>query len=204
MRNLLLAATLTVASATTAIAGGVAPTTTPPPAVTPAAPVYNWGGFYAGLSYGEVSGGITRNSAVPTQLPDLVGTGAGGGFVGYNWQTANNLVFGGELNITSFDTPYVGFPISIQSDSTELRGRVGMALNRALFYGFVGYAETELSNGGTIFEMDGVVYGLGVDVMITERFFGGIEVARRDVSGANGFELDVEIDTVALRLGVRF
>lgn len=181
------------------------------PDVTAAVPVQqttSWAGFYGGLSFSSVSGRTVENtSGGPT--PDIDRDGALGGFIGYNWQR-DNLVFGAEVNHTAADLEYVGFPDSSQDDVTELRGRVGYTpLDDLLIYGFLGYAETTLSDSGIVLDQSGMSFGFGADYMVWNNMFVGLELARRDVSGTTVVNtlvdtLGTEIDTISLRVGYKF
>jgi outer membrane immunogenic protein len=88
----------------------------PPPAMAPAAPVYNWTGFYAGvnLGYGIGSDPTTITTVSGANFPGLTpGTPIyapqaftldpkgviGGGQIGYNWQFAPTWVAGFEADI---------------------------------------------------------------------------------------------------------
>ncbi|WP_127106124.1 outer membrane protein [Pararhodobacter zhoushanensis] len=163
------------------------------------APQYSWEGFYGGLSYSSVRGHVDASGTIASMDND---TGPGA-FVGYNWQRGN-VVFGGELNYTDFDTPYPGF-INRQRNALELRGRVGYAANNVLFYGFVGAARSEIFGSGSWNNQSGHSYGLGVQYHITRGAFVGLEAVRREV-GANigGVQADTQIDSVAFRLGYQF
>lgn len=179
-------------------------TVTPPDIyVAPPPPVRDWAGFYGGLSYSGISGEIDENTGGGV-FPAMVDTSGAGVFVGYNWQRGN-LVFGGELNYTNFETPFVGFPASFQQNATELRARAGYAMDNVLLYGFVGAAQSRINDGGIIFDQTGISYGIGGQFMVRGGAFVGLELARRDVSGSNGgATLGSIIDTVSLRVGYQF
>ena len=204
MRSLMIAAILS-GSAIAAHAGDMdAPQDTPD--VAPVEEATSWAGFYGGLSYSSVSGGLNENTATFI-YPDLNRSGAAGAFIGYNWQN-NNLVYGAELNHTAVDTNLVGYPNSFQQDVTEIRGRLGYTpANDLLVYGFLGYASTRINDSGIIVDQTGVSYGVGMDYMVWNNTFVGLELARRDVSGTIGASTDTagtEIDTVSLRVGYKF
>jgi opacity protein-like surface antigen len=115
------------------------------------------------------------------------------------------MVFGAELAYTSFNTPYVGFPNSLQENALELRARAGYAFDRVMVYGFVGAARSTLTDVGVEVRQTGVSYGLGMQALVTQSMFVGVELARRDVSGdALGFTVGSDIDTVSLRAGFQF
>ena len=62
-----------------------------PPIIGAGASRYNWSGAYAGVNIGYEWGKVSNSSINPRGL-------AGGGQVGYNWQSGQ-FVFGGETDI---------------------------------------------------------------------------------------------------------
>jgi len=138
---------------TTALIGlGIAPAAAAdlaarPYTKAPAAPVaiYNWTGFYIGAF-----GGYASENTDAT--PKMSG-GFAGGTIGYNWQT-NNFVFGLEADGGWADVgasftglvPIVGGPLVPATLTSRIdalgtvRGRVGFAVDKVLFYGTGGYA----------------------------------------------------------------
>ena len=186
-----------------AMASGPVDTYEPPVAmVPPADPVQDWSGFYGGLSYSSVRGSTYENGVGPFNFGRDTGLGL---FAGYNWQRGG-LVYGAELNYTNFSTAYTGFPTFSQNDSLELRGRLGYVFDRVMVYGFVGGARSTIDFVGTETTQSGVSYGVGVQAMIGRSMFGGLELARRDVSGVTPVPNteDTSIDTVSLRFGYQF
>jgi outer membrane immunogenic protein len=121
MKKQLLAsvAAVALAAATPAIAA--------PPASMPAAPVYNWTGFYAGgnigYSWGSVNsgfydpgfpGGFGSGSCceLPSSYPAFLKPNGliGGAQAGYNWQVGTKWVFGLEADLQgSAETAQTGF-----------------------------------------------------------------------------------------------
>ncbi len=116
-----------------------APPAPPPP------PQFSWNGFYIG---GEL-GGAWANGTVTDSLFGLNASTShngfiGGGVVGFNYQTSNNIVFGveGDFDWTSLSATGNGIPTQIgtlqASASTDwvssLAGRIGIAADRMLFY----------------------------------------------------------------------
>ena len=98
--------------------------------------VYNWTGFYIGGFGGYAS----ENTSVG---PKMSG-GFGGGTLGYNWQTGN-IVFGLEADGGGADvnasTAAGGITGTSRIDALgTVRGRIGIAVDKVLFYGTGGYA----------------------------------------------------------------
>lgn len=123
------------------------------PAVRPAAP-YNWSGCYVGIQAGygwardEADETVTGTGAPSIFSPAETGSPSGalaGGMLGCNWQGGGPLVVGVEADVEWSDIggsavsyPLTGVPpdtyeASIRSQAS-LRGRIGYAFDRALFY----------------------------------------------------------------------
>lgn len=175
-------------------------------AIFPASTSTDWSGSYCGLSYSS-GGGTEYSSGSPNDYVD--GT-AIGGFCGNNWQRSN-LVYGGELNVTagSLGITTSGPPIDHLRTRIELRARVGYALGDALVYGFLGYGESEITStrGSPPYDVAGVTYGLGVEYMVTDRMFAGLEVSNLELKGRppGGFgEYTHDINVISLRIGWKF
>lgn len=204
-------------AAAPAFAGNMeAPAT--PMVEAPAAPAFNWTGAYAGFS---VSGGhSTHGNANPGfDLPN--GSGAGfGGLVGYNWQR-NNTVFGAELHVdaSSIDgtAPCANPTFTCDSEVkglASLRGRVGYAQDRNLFFVSLGaaagrvkqmttdgagvqYPDTRTLNGGMI--------SLGYERALNNGWTVRAEIEHYDF-GKEDFNLDVlypdvDVDANVFRIG---
>jgi outer membrane immunogenic protein len=135
MKKTLFAGTLTAVC----IAAGAAVAADLPGGPTPyySAPapsgLYNWSGPYAGLNVGYEWGRITNTAGSPSGL-------AGGGQVGYNWQSGQ-FVFGGEtdLQISGANDTFAPYEFSNPWFGT-LRGRAGVAFNNVLLYATLGLA----------------------------------------------------------------
>lgn len=129
-------------------------------------PVYNWSGFYLGGNVGYHEG---RDYAVAVPGPETTlppgfdvltpGTtrpgGVAGGFqAGYNWRIHRNIVLGIEGDISLLDGDasrrvvlFAVNPFTTRSSSTYLatvRPRLGIAVDRALFYATGGLAVSDL------------------------------------------------------------
>jgi outer membrane immunogenic protein len=149
-RKIMLSTVAFVASAGIAAAGGVAETAAPA-VVTPAAPMVSgaFDGFYAGLSYGTVSGQAINRPPAAGQLTLLDDGTAFGGVAGYNVQNGA-FVLGGELrylHVNGFENILAGFGVvAFASDVTDLRGRVGYAMGNFMVYGALGYSWSTYGN----------------------------------------------------------
>jgi opacity protein-like surface antigen len=168
--------------------------------------VQDWSGPYAGLSYGRTSSDIDFNT---TGLFDVNDGKVAGLYAGYLFQRGT-FVYGGELaygRVSDANVP--GFPASEFSSILDLKGRAGVAVNRALFYGVIGYSKAKFDDGPTReFDMDGFAYGLGTEFAVTQRLTVGLEYMARDVSGNASDDAtvtgDANLDTISLRVGLSF
>ena len=147
MKVVLLAAASVVALATAASAADL-PTRHTAPTLTAAAPVFTWTGLYAGVSGGYVGtrDKLTGTGISNTNSPDGALFGAD---VGYNWQTGA-LVFGLEADLAYATTKGTSTTATLvhttKLDSLgTVRGRVGYAVDRALFYVTGGLALADVS-----------------------------------------------------------
>ena len=165
-----------------------------------------WAGFYGGveLSYGD-----------GTQIYDagddpygIFGTSAGL-FAGYLW-SSGAWSYGVEMayaksNFHEYDATneYNDYQFN---HTLDLKARVGYAADRALVYGVLGYGFSEWEEGGTdpsdLYDVDGVLFGFGVDYLITDQMFLGTEVLRRSMDADYPSEADVT--TFAIRAGMTF
>jgi len=135
MKRLLLAGAAFLSLMTAASAADLAarPYTKAPPL----SPAYNWSGFYVGAM-----GGYAFDSDN--------GGGFGGGTIGYNWQfSGSQFVFGIEVDaagasIKESQAAIVNGAVSTVEDKMDalgsVTGRVGVAVDAALFYAKGGYA----------------------------------------------------------------
>lgn len=137
MKKKILAISVVAATAAAGSAGaadlprGTTPYYSPPPAI------YNWTGLYGGLNLGYEWGKVTNSSADPSGV-------AGGGQIGYNWQSGQ-FVFGAEadIQISGADDTFAPYKFSNPWFGT-VRGRAGYAMNNILLYGTFGLAYGDL------------------------------------------------------------
>lgn len=206
MKTLFVSTLVCSLAATAALAGTPAPAPVDPQLPAPAPAVMDWSGFYAGGTVAYGGGDMEyRNPGASWVIEDETGFGA---FAGYNWQRGS-LVYGAELGVLQYD----GFPGGFSSESfdmmIDLKGRVGFAAGRALVYGFVGYTMGgyDIPGSGS-WDVDGMNYGVGVDVAVYERMFVGVEYMVRDLEAdATMTPLQTQesdLDMVQLRVGWRF
>ena len=203
-----LALALSIAATTATFAGGPVVVITEPepmPVVRPAAPVVDWSGPYVGLSYGRSSGDI---DFIPTPAQALDSGKALSIYTGYLWQR-NAVVYGAELAYTKLkDNTVTGIPTGEVQNSIDLKGRFGIAANRVLFYGVLGYSMASYDEGGNDWDPAGMNYGVGIDYMMSNRMTLGLEYLARNLSADNpnglGQSVEIDLDTVSLRVGFKF
>lgn len=132
----------------------------PPVAYVPAAPQFSWSGFYIGgnAGYGWSSSSGTLTTTTGPEPFTASGNGfLGGAEAGYNWQ-AGPAVFGAEAD---FQGTTGSGPISATAGPTisgtaktpwfgTLRGRLGYAYDRILFYGTAGLVYGDSTMSGTV------------------------------------------------------
>lgn len=182
-----------------------------------AALAQDWSGFYGGLSYNSTSGTYYHyNSGVlsPINTLDIDGSSAGV-LAGYNMQSGN-MVYGIELAYAPKAVSLADSPIYYFDKTLDLRARVGYAAGKALVYGSLGMARADqhwedgfVTNSPV--KVDGVSYGLGVDYLVTDKVFLGLAYQRvtlvadeGEIGGLPIVETNDEIDTISLRVGMRF
>ncbi|WP_165814524.1 outer membrane protein [Pararhodobacter oceanensis] len=204
MKKLVLSAVL-AATSTAAMASG--PIEYTPPAVVPVIPsAYDWNGAYVGvgLAYTRAQTSSTSGNA----LPDATG-GSLGVLAGYNWQN-NNTVMGVEAalsfsNLSATSTCGGVCAVNVENFAA-VRGRLGYAVDRTMFFMTAGYATDARSftdngvNGSARF--NGPTIGVGVEHAMNndwsvrgdlEHYFFGSETV-----GANTYSASTSL----LRVGV--
>lgn len=210
MNKLILATVALTALAAPSFAGGPTVVADDPVAAYAPEPVYptvDWSGVYAGLSYGRGSGDASDVLATF----DFDRGRAAGAFLGYNVQRGR-LVYGGELGYSTVsDMTLVGAGGDDSLDSLlDLSGRLGFSAGKALIYGAVGYSRGEMTvNTTDSATISGRSLGIGVDYLVTSSVFLGVNYTSRKLDGTAegglaGFDIDSTVNTVGLRLGIKF
>ena len=160
----------TTAISATALAADLPSRRAPPVFVPPPAiPVFTWTGFYVGAQAGYEFGRSTAFASTPA-LGGVAANGAnpngfiGGGHVGYNFSTQSIPVLGtlgpfggaggvigieGDVDGSDYHRTYLlgGISNGVREDiQGSVRGRLGIAVDRALFYATGGVAFGSLHN----------------------------------------------------------
>jgi outer membrane immunogenic protein len=165
--------------------------------------LYNWSGAYAGLNLGYEWGKVTNSAVNPSGL-------AGGGQVGYNWQSGQ-FVFGGEtdLQLSGADDTFAPFKFSNPWFGT-LRGRAGVAFNNVLLYATLGlaYGDLKAQTAGldeTRTEL-GWTGGVGLEYGFAPNWSARVEYLYLDL-GSRGFTLtnaNNGLQANLLRFGINY
>lgn len=162
LRRILLVTVGALSAVAPALAADL-PSRAPPPVYIPPTPIFTWTGIYVGGQVGYAWGRLDGRVFAPNGLSNGYGYTPqgviGGAHVGYNWQ-GGPWVLGieGSVDGTSLSktfTPGPGVSFSDKSDiQGSIRGRVGIAWDRALLYAtggaaFGGFSSTFSSPIGT-------------------------------------------------------
>ena len=231
IRKILLAS-VAVAAMTGAAAAADLPSRKAPVAYAPVAMAYSWTGFYVGgqigYAWGEHKGKIytPANVLIGTQNGKSKGL-LGGIHAGYNMQSGA-IVYGLEADIEASNvrgsTAVAAFPgffanarIGTQG---SLRGRLGFAADRALFYVTGGVAaadiKTNVSTGALVDSASktkfGWTLGAGVEYAISNNWSVRGEYRYTDfgkhtntlIATAPGFNYKEGVTDHAVRLGLSY
>lgn len=142
----------------------------------------DWTGFYAGLHGGYADGEI---SVLGLSVSDEA---AAYGFqLGYNYQTAGNWVFGGELSYGTAEYSVQG--VSDNFDTIRAKFKTGYAMGATMVYGVIGYADIDDGDDNAT----GITYGVGVGYKATDNIILTGELLRDETdTDIGGSDVDVE------------
>ena len=184
---------------------------------------FNWTGLYIGAQVGYGWGNTTAESgplAGFNQTYDYNTNGAvGGGHLGYNWQ-AQNLVFGIETDIEASGISGGGRgSLGFQHDTDinwigSLRGRLGVAYDRTLFYATAGwaYGDVQIDKGfGSYSDVrSGWTAGAGIEHAFSPNMTMRFEYRYTDLGSTTATSTALnsidksDVDFHAVRAGVSF
>lgn len=191
-----------VLSASTALADGPQPAPTTPFVAPPAASTPHWSGSYAGLYVGAAQG---NNVDVFGTWPLVSNASLQGAFIGYR-RDLGDYVVGVELASTlgTINLREAAFPTWHFEQVSDLRLTYGRDMGRALVYVAGGYTTGRFNPAGPTNTYDGWNAAVGVDVMVSNRAFVGIEYMHRSVSRTDARTWTADIGALQLRGGLRF
>lgn len=188
----------TIALTAPAFAGGpVAVADEPmiaPVAQASVAPGLDWTGGYVGaqLGYGDVD----------SSTGALEGSGwLGGVHAGYRWDLGN-WVAGTELTWDTTDID-LGTTGSLD-DVMALKLTAGREIGNSLVYGALGVAQANATIAGVDQSDNGIVYGIGFDYAVNDRWTVGGEVLEHQFNDFDGLPVDLDATTVKAKVALRF
>jgi outer membrane immunogenic protein len=175
-------------------------------------PAFSWTGIYLGVQAGHAWDEINIDDGNGTTVswPEHDGW-FGGGYAGVNLQL-NPFVLGveGDANGGNGDAAsHVGGGFSVRTDINSfasIRGRVGLAADRLLFFATSGWAwadvsatrvAPDLSTFTVDTTLDGWIVGGGLDYAFTDKFIGRIEYRHYALE-------DTKLDTVSTGVAMTF
>lgn len=235
MKALAIAATLLVASGS-AFAADLPPAPAPVLKAVAYVPAFSWTGLYLGGQVGYGWADAESSLSIPGSPDYATSSGSpngvfGGGFVGYNYQFASNLVVGieadvngGSLDSTNSVTFY-GVEIAEVSAKHELewfgsvRARVGYAFDRFLPFVTAGYAFGSVQTSymasnervSPSENVSGWTVGGGLEYAFTDNILARIEYRYTDYGDVSSYlpyyyslTVDHAYTTNDVRLGVSY
>lgn len=197
---------------------------TPAPYYPPAVSAFTWTGFYLGLQTGYVWG----NAAHTFSDGSLGGSSdpdgwIGGGHLGYNWQSGNFVlgvegdIEGGNVEGSFANAAGTTFGSAELNWQGSIRGRIGIAADRTLFYVTAGWAFAEADVFGrspaipfgccsTSADLDGWTLGGGIEYAFSNNFTIRGEYRYTDFGNVTAdlnptISMPVDVETHALRVG---
>mgnify|MGYP000627737738 CR=1 FL=1 len=200
MKSFLIPFAVSLVTASTALASGPVAPPPPPQIVTVTPPSYDWTGFYGGASV-SAHGGEMFDIGGPFEVEGY----SGSLFAGYR-HDFGMAVLGGEISTTvGTNARQSAFPGWHFDRFTDLRVTAGYDAGRVLPYMALGYTLGDFRAGGFGNQnYNGMNAAIGVDVMITQSLFMGIEYNRRWLESDVTPGWTGDIDTIQIRGGFRF
>lgn len=190
----------TVALTAPAFAGGPIAVSDEPvivPAAEPyVAPGLDWTGGYVGaqLGYGDVD----SNGA------GLDGNGwLGGVHAGYRWDLGN-WVAGTELSWDKASIDLGGVAGAELDSIAALKLTAGREIGNSLVYGALGIAQANATVGGVDLSDTGLVYGIGFDYAVNDRWTVGGEVLEHKFDDFDGTGNDFDATTIKAKVALQF
>jgi opacity protein-like surface antigen len=141
--------------------------------------IEDWQGFYTSLVIGSTSTDLTMTGS--TASASQTGLGLA---VGNNHHMSGNWFVGGELHFAAQETDF-GNTFTLDSERS-VRARIGYATGRSFFYGTLGYAMADVNsqlNPADSGEVSGLLAGVGVEYLVTDRMSLRFEYVHRNLTG---------------------
>lgn len=185
-----------LASLTSAIALSVAF------ASSASADALDFDGFYGGLSLGfvELDPNFSASSVDSAFGYDV--------FLGYNHALNSQWIVGAELSYgASGDHDVSGSATVVNLENmVTLSARAGYVFDQTMVFGRIGYQTGDLSvsTSATTPDLDGAIFGLGVEHMFSESVSGRIELTHSILDLSGGVPSGFELERTALSIGIAF
>ena len=153
---------------------------------------YDWSGFYAGAQVGVATGSINFG-------PDDTDV-IGGIHAGYLWQNGQ-FVFGPEVEANLTGLSIVGVDVDA---FVAAKLRAGVAFDRLLVTGSVGYGHAWVDAGFANLDDGGLVAGAGIDYAVTDRVIVGADYLYSNIQNFDVTPFDSDAHAVRARLSIKF
>lgn len=164
-----------------------------------------WTGPYAGLSFGHVDADIQ----LVTIRETFGGDGGFGGFIGYDYAVADNIVVGGELALfdteVSPDTENGG--TGILENLSAANFRIGYAKGNALFYGGIGYMVSGLESTAGIADPSngsGISVTMGLEAFVADDVTLRADVTKATLENFESVAPGYKVETTSMRIGMAY
>ena len=162
-----------------------------------------WSGAYAGISFGHNltneqsidDGGISLS--VEAESSNSLGV-----FGGYQAQNGD-FVFGGEVAILrapDLEFRFGDLVSNTNFDILDLKGRAGYSVDNILLLGIAGFSRISANDDNA----NGFNFGIGVDYDFGNNFVVGAEYLMRRATHDDVVDVDINLDTIALRAAFKF
>jgi len=176
----------------------------------PTVALADFNGAYAGLSFGpNVKNELTASGGGVSASVDADDSNAIGVFAGYQVQNGD-VVYGGELAIANSSD--VTFDFGDGDEATgdirtvDIKGRAGYVFGDIMAYGVLGFSQIT-SDDNDDDNATGFNFGVGAEYVVADNIVIGAEYLARRTSfdeDDDGFELDYDLDTFAIRASYQF
>jgi len=167
-----------------------------------AQPKSSWEGAYIGLSVGYIDGNVAQVTEEGVAL---------GIHAGYLFEE-NGFVIGAEVE-GEVDSSDFANNIVTRDYAGKLKAKAGIAKDNFLISGHYGYAFAQHSFNLFPFpsekvEDNGIIYGVGVDYLISDKFSIGLEYSKVEIDDVKFAAvintLDFKYDTIKIRASSKF
>lgn len=197
--------TALVALSAPAIAGGLDPVVVTPAPVVPVAPMpmvdLGWTGFYAG---GQIGAGQFDTESDDDGFDGLEGSGGlFGVHAGYLYDFGT-LVLGGELDYDATSFEFDDDEDSEIDSVARLKALFGYDAGAFMPYLTAGVASASADVDGDDLSDSGSFYGLGAKYAVSDNVLIGGEYLTHQFDDFDDQDVDIDVDTLSLRVSYKF